>query len=162
MVPLPLQLSTTECLHCLEPMGRALILLYYNPTVNTTTTDNNLNTIILRYQQLTLEAVEEAIDARTPIKNNLSIAERTTLNQLKKRTDIIIKKADKGDTIVVETMERYIEDGMKHLSNTNIYKQIPEDINPEITKAINKYLKEAVDKGILHQPVTYHILWTYC
>ena len=31
MVPLPLQLSTTECLHCLEPMGRALILLYYNP-----------------------------------------------------------------------------------------------------------------------------------
>ncbi|XP_065893417.1 uncharacterized protein [Dysidea avara] len=138
-------------------MGRALILLYYNPTVNTTTTDNNLNTIILRYQQLTLEAVEEAIDARTPIKNNLSIAERTTLNQLKKRTDIIIKKADKGDTIVVETMERYIEDGMKHLSNTNIYKQIPEDINPEITKAINKYLKEAVDKGILEHD-TYNFI----
>ena len=40
------------------------------------------------------------------------------LNNLKKRSDIIIKKADKGDTTVVETIENYTKDAMIHLSNT--------------------------------------------
>ena len=124
MVPLPLQLSTTECLHCLEPMGRALILLYYNPNPN---------------------------------PKNLTIVERTTLNKLKKRTDIVIKKADKGDTIVVETVERYTVDGMKHLNDPTTYLPIPEDINPRISAAIDKYLKEAIDKGLLDRD-TYHAI----
>ena len=32
---------------------------------------------------------------------------------------ISLLKADKGDTIVVETTENYIKDGLTHLSNQN-------------------------------------------
>jgi len=49
-------------------------------------------------------------------------------------------------TIVIETIERYIEDGMKHLQNPNIYKQIPEDINPDQSiNILKKQLKKEAD-----------------
>jgi len=41
-------------------------------------------------------------------RDNLNKRQRSTLKALSKRTDIIIRKSDKGDTIVVETIERYI------------------------------------------------------
>ena len=59
--------------------------------------------------------------------------QRQTLNKLTKREDIVIKKSDKGDTIVVETKENYIKDGLDHLSDTNVYHCIEEDINPKNT-----------------------------
>lgn len=54
-------------------------------------------------------------------------------------------------------MERYIEDGLKHLNDTTTYLPIQEDINPEIAKTINKYLREAMDKGLLDRD-TYHAI----
>ena len=78
------------------------------------------------------------------------------VNQLKKRTDIVIKKADKGDTIVVETIERYTTDGLKHLANQQVYLPIERDINPDSTIAINKFLKDALDKGLINCD-TFHI-----
>lgn len=120
-----------------------------NPTSNANPRNQDANPNITKYRQLTLETATESINRRKTLTNNLTISERTTLNKLKKRTDIIIKKADKGDTIVVETTERYIEDGLKHLNDIATYQSIQEDINPTVSQAIDKYLKEAIDKGLL-------------
>jgi len=49
-------------------------------------------------------------------KDNLTRSQRTTLNKLQKRTDIVIKKSDKGDKITVETKEHCIQDGLKQWS----------------------------------------------
>jgi len=54
-------------------------------------------------------------------------------NALKRRTDIVIKKANKDDTIVVETTDKYIEDGLKHLDNPDIYQPLTEDLNQTIS-----------------------------
>lgn len=40
----------------------------------------------------------------------------------------MIKKANKGDTIVIETTENYIQDGLNHLSNTKFSHRFEEDI----------------------------------
>jgi len=85
---------------------------------------------------------------QTNMKDNLTNRERQTLNRLKLRTDIIIKKADKGDTIVVETIENYIKDGMTHLSDTKYYHRLEEDINPTLCKTITKFLINAQQKGL--------------
>ena len=68
---------------------------------------------------------------------------------MKNRTDIIIKKADKGDTIVVETVDNYIKDGLTHLSNTKYYHRIEEDFNPNIENAIKKFLNNAHQRGLI-------------
>lgn len=113
--------------------------------------NNNLelNPNIQQYRELTLATAKNAFDVTTKFKDNLTKAERTTLNKLKKRKDIVIKKADKGDTIVVETLEQYTQDGLHHLNNPDIYLPILDDINPEITRSINKFLKDALDKGLI-------------
>ena len=85
----------------------------------------------------------------TTKRNNLSTHERKILNSLKKRTDIIIKKADKGDTIVVETTDNYIQDGLAHLSNEKFYHRTPDDINSTIHLAINKFLNNAHHHGLI-------------
>ena len=120
------------------------------PTPNLTLTLTlNLNSNIHQYKELTLTTAREAFDAGGKQKDNLTIAERTTLNQLKNRKDIVIKKADKGDTIVVETLERYVQDGLNHLNNPDIYQPIDKDINLEITQAINKFLQDVLNKGLI-------------
>lgn len=53
--------------------------------------------------------------------SNLNINERKTLTQLMKMTDIIINKADKGSTIVIQDRENYIKESEQHLNNINVY-----------------------------------------
>ena len=50
----------------------------------------------------------------------------------------------KGDTI-----ERYTEDGLKHLNNPIVYQPINKNIYPEITEANNKLLTDTLDKGLI-------------
>jgi len=119
-----------------------------NPKPNPNThlePDSNIH----QYKELTLTTAREAFNADRKRKDNLTISERTTLNKLKKRKDIVIKKADKGDTIVVETLERYVQDGFDHLNNLNIYQPVNKDINLEITQTINKFLEDALNKGLI-------------
>ena len=107
-----------------------------------------MSSTINRYIGLT----RELIDALPPSKcyrSNLNHQQRQTLNKLTKREDIVIKKSDKGDTIVVETKENYIKDGLYHLSDTNVYHCIEEDINPKIHYTIKKFLKHSLDRGLI-------------
>jgi len=90
-------------------------------------------------------------------RDNLSNHQRQILNNLKKRKDIVIKKADKGDTIVVETIENYIKDGMTHLSNATYYQRLQEDMNSQLNHAIKKFLNNAHHRGLIDKE-TYHFL----
>jgi len=52
---------------------------------------------------------------------NQTKKEFTALQHLSKRRDIIIKKVDKGNCIVVEDTETYIANGENHLSDKRTY-----------------------------------------
>lgn len=67
--------------------------------------------------------------------SNINVQERKALDNLRKRTDLVINKADKGSTIVVLSRDQYIADGVEHLSDTNTYRQLEHDTTQE-TKAI--------------------------
>jgi len=56
--------------------------------------------------------------------DNLTKNERLALTNLAKRTDIVINKADKGSTIVVQDREQYVQDGLSRLANETVYKPL--------------------------------------
>ena len=60
-------------------------------------------------------------------RDKLSRKQRTIFNKLQQRTDIVIKKSDKGDKITVETTQHYIQDGLNNLFDSNIYHRVEED-----------------------------------
>ena len=68
------------------------------------------------------------------------------MKNFKRREDIVIKKSNKGDKIVVETREHYINDGLSHLLDKNVYNWVEEDINPNLHKAIEKFLNHSLNR----------------
>ena len=58
-------------------------------------------------------------------KNNLSQRQQIALR--KGRILIIIKKEDKGYTVVIQDRQDYIETGLEHLSDRDTYNELEED-----------------------------------
>lgn len=81
------------------------------------------------------------------IKPNLSKGEHRALAQLHRNPSITIKKADKGSCVVVEDTKDYIRDGMEHLSDREIYEEIPGDYTEDLAQALNTTVKQARAKG---------------
>ena len=76
----------------------------------------------------------------TPKKFNLTQAERRAKVSLMKNNNIVIKKAVKGSTVVVENRKDYIKEGLRQLSDRKFY-QLQED---NLTVHHNKLITEAV------------------
>ena len=61
----------------------------------------------------------------------------------------MIKNADKGSLVVVENMDDYISEGLKHLSDPSIYQSISTDPTQELAKNINVYVLKMKNKGYI-------------
>lgn len=98
-----------------------------------------------------LERISTSIINQPPINisHNLTKAEQSALKQLATDSSITIKNADKGSGIVVEDTQNYIQDGLEHLSDTNIYEEIYSDPTQQLTTSINKYVAILHNKGII-------------
>ena len=69
------------------------------------------------------------------IAHNLTPQEIEALKNLAQDTNLIIKKADKGSSIVLEDKEKYIKDGQEHLSDKQIYEKVNSDPTLQLAKA---------------------------
>ena len=58
------------------------------------------------------------------IPHSLSPQERKALRELKCNTDLVINKADKGSTIVVQKRTDYIKLALEHLNGPVTYKEL--------------------------------------
>ena len=100
----------------------------------------------------TLENYIEAISTETPslcthVRRNLSKPEQAALKRLSKRTDIVIKPADKGSCIVVQDTATYIREGLEHLSDRNTYTRLPGDPTPSLIESINSPIDSIHELG---------------
>ena len=105
-------------------------------------------------------ALEEYIrKTRTSIKNmpvtipkfNLTLPERRALRELGRRRDIVIKKADKGACIVVQSRDEYIEKGTLHVNDTKTYTPLEANPTAAIGEAINESVQEFLDANLIDQ-----------
>ena len=81
------------------------------------------------------------------VSSNLSPAERATLDELKKRTDLIITRADKGGKVVVLDKQKYIEHCESQLDNPEFYEKINTDPNEGVAKDIRSEIINMTKKN---------------
>ena len=65
---------------------------------------------------------------------------------------LIINKADKGSTIVVQDRSEYITEAMKHLNDETTYKLLRENITHKLKDLINNKLQSLRKNGFLREP----------
>ena len=83
--------------------------------------------------------------------DNLTRRERIALRNLIENPYIVINKADKGSTIVVEDRDKYISNAMLHLNDPTVYKPLAEDISPTLKESTLNKLRLLRNNGLLKQ-----------
>ncbi|XP_078374508.1 uncharacterized protein LOC144658057 [Oculina patagonica] len=87
----------------------------------------------------------------TRIRDNLTRRERQALKKLRKRTDIVIKPADKGSGTVVMDIQLYLNECYRQLNNQQFYKREKKDPTDHITGRVKKYLKGLLKDNIINK-----------
>ena len=74
-----------------------------------------------------------------PIRNNLSRKERKALSTLRKRTDIVIKPADKGSGTVIMDPSWYVNDCDRQLNDTKYIQRQSSDLTNKVQERVMEY-----------------------
>ena len=93
----------------------------------------------------------------TRVRDNLIRRERQALKKLQRRTDIVIKPADKGSGTVVMNRQHYLNECYRQLNNQQFYEKVNEDPTESITKRVRFYLKRLYSDDVIDTD-TYHYL----
>ena len=72
--------------------------------------------------------------------DNITSSEWKALSSLRKRSDIVIKPADKGLATVIMSKDDYLARVMSHLNNTQFYEKLAEDPTEQFSKEVTNYL----------------------
>ena len=116
----------------------------YNPNPERLSDNGTLDTFLHQIRTEMLNVNEYKQNKQ----DNLTRKERITLRDLK-NPNIIINKADKGSTIVVEDREDYIRNAMSHLNDPTVYKPLSEDVSPMLKQLIIEKLKLLKTNGLI-------------
>ena len=108
------------------------------PTGYVGTNNDLLNSTLNKIKDDILAAAETVSRSLT---DNITKREREAIRSLKENENIVINKADKGSTVVVVNKSDYIEEGLKHLDDPNVYRKLTRDTTPEIYAFIMRFLK---------------------
>lgn len=102
-----------------------------------------------------IDAVTEKVEINMPRQDfpisNLNEGEFQALKHLEKREDIVIKKADKGSTVVVMNTNDYIDEANRQLSQSAFYKKIKNDPTKKHSDEISKALRSMFNNGELDE-----------
>ena len=71
------------------------------------------------------------------IPHNFSPGVRKALRELQCNADLVINKADKGSTIVVQDRTDYVRLGLEHLSDPDTYRELDGNLTSFICSDIN-------------------------
>ena len=75
-----------------------------------------------------------------PFRHNLTQGETKAITSLAHNTDLVIRKEDKGSCTVVKDREQYIKDGLDHLKDELVYRELTEDPTAALVRAIHNYV----------------------
>lgn len=101
-----------------------------------------------------LDAVEEEWNTirRNPekIKTNMTVEERKAIKNLKSmQYTVVIKKADKGSTITIAQVERYLADVKAHLTDKTAYRKLDRDHTTEIANRVRQFILQIHQMGYI-------------
>ncbi len=96
--------------------------------------------------------LKDLLDYNPPIhfKRNLTRGQRKALDSLKSNNQIVIKRADKGSNVVIMDRDKYVEEGIRQLSQSRFYKETPVDLTQEHVEKV----KVVVDRMLADEEIT--------
>ena len=75
-------------------------------------------------------------------KSNVDKGERSALNKLSERTDVLTTNTDKSGAVVIQETKDYIIEANRQLNVTFSYKKLPNDL----TVTHNKLINDTIDQ----------------
>ena len=84
-----------------------------------------------------------------PIHDNLTKEERNALHSLQRRSDIVIKPADKGSAVVVMDRDHYVSEAERQLNDSTYYELLDHDPTDEFAKKVSEAIEEMFDDGYI-------------
>ena len=84
-----------------------------------------------------------------PTYPNLSKQELKSLRSLSRNKDLTIKKADKGSCIVVEDTTNYRDNGLSHLQDASIYRQLLGDPTEHMSESIGRFIDDLYSQNYI-------------
>ena len=115
-------------------------------------TETELRNLMTR----TTPNAKEAYIGKT--RNNMSKQEMEALKKLKKNTNIIIKRQDKGTGIVILQREDYIECASKRLCKQQYYKVVPDPMIPKICSDIKELVERMATNNEINQQTKKYLI----
>ena len=103
-------------------------------------------------------------DKKYKFTPNLSPEELEALKQSRSDNSIVIKKADKGSTVVIMNRDDYIAEVERQLNNSKFYKKLDDNPKEQFQKDINEVLesikisvstRENISPGSNRTPIFY-------
>ena len=71
---------------------------------------------------------------------------------------LTIKKADKGSCIVVEDTTNYIDNGLSHLQDASIYRQLLGDPTEHKSESISRFIDDLYSQNYIDRHT--HLFWS--
>ena len=99
-----------------------------------------------------VSSVESDIASHKPPKprhDNLTKEERNALHSLQRRSDIVIKPADKGSAVVVMDRDHYVSEAERQLNDSTYYELLDHDPTDEFAKKVSEAVEEMFDGGYI-------------
>ena len=100
------------------------------------------------------EIISDVLNREQQPGDNITRAERLALHKLAENTDIIINKADKGSTIVVQNKADYVKEGLKHLCDKTVDRKLTKNTTTETKEQIQKLLTNLENSKLLPWQMT--------
>ena len=80
---------------------------------------------------------------------NLTVDERLALRNPKRNTEVVIREADKGSSVVVMSHERYIAEANRQLSDTDVYQQVSSAVVFDVIEEVKDILSRLQKSGVI-------------
>ena len=110
------------------------------------TVHKTIDTALWNIRQELLDQETKYIQTKS---DNLTKNERIALKQLMENPLLIINKADKGNTVVIEDRSDYIQNATKHLNDPQTYKPLENDLTNNLKTVIQEKLSLMKQNGFL-------------
>ena len=96
------------------------------------------------------------------VKPNLTNCQLKSIQDLAKDPDIVIKKADKGNAIVIMDTKDYLYEGFRQLSDTNFYQAVEYDLTPVHETKVNRLVQSLFNNKLITKRGKRHLWAEHC
>ncbi|XP_077131129.1 uncharacterized protein LOC143785876 [Ranitomeya variabilis] len=94
-------------------------------------------------------------------RDNLSIEQRRALKELKSMRDIVIKPADKGGNIIIQSTRMYEREAFRQLRDSSCYKRLTYNPTLSFQSELQEILERAFQEGVISKELRTHLIPIY-